>query len=237
MKNQANLNQSAISIRMIGLLYVLVIILAGFSQGYVREGIFVEGNALNSAANILENEELFRFGLITDLLAFMLDAVISVMFYLLLKPYGKTLALISSSLRLLAHPAIGAFNLLNHYLALHVLKSEPLSLSFDQGQIEAMSHLFLDAHRYGYLIAGAFFGIHCLLLGLQLFQSGAFPKILGILMGFAGLGYLIETFGDFAFPGNESLLAWIVGISAALGEVTLAFYFLIKGSKIKSTNL
>ncbi|WBL41714.1 DUF4386 domain-containing protein [Algoriphagus halophytocola] len=228
--------QNTPSVRLIGILYVFVIILAGFSQGYVREGIFVAGDALNTSENILENEGLFRLGLLTDLLAFLLDAIISVMLYLLLKPYGKTLALISSSLRLLAHPAIGTLNLLNHYLALHVLKSEPLSLSFNQDQIASLSHLYMDAHSYGYLIAGAFFGIHCLLLGVQLFQSGVFPKFLGILMFFAGLGYLIETFGDFAFPGNEALFAWIVGIAAALGEVTLAFYFLIKGSKIKSVS-
>ncbi|WP_100629365.1 DUF4386 domain-containing protein [Algoriphagus formosus] len=222
------------SIRLIGLLYVLVIIFAGFSQGFVREGIFIPGDPVTSASNILENEDLFRIGLVTDLLAFLLDAIISVLLYLLFKPYGKTLAFISSSLRLLAHPAIGTLNLLNHYLALHVLKSETLSLSFDPGQIKALSHFFMETHGYGYLIAGAFFGIHCILLGTQLVQSGIFPKLLGILMFFAGLGYLIETFGDFAFPGNETAFAWIVGISAALGEVTLAFYFLIKGQPSKS---
>ena len=232
MENQIQTTQK---FRLLGLIYVLVILLAGFSQGYVREVIFIPGDPATSASNILENEGLFRIGLIADLLAFLLDAVISVMLYLLFKPYGKMLALVSSSLRLLAHPAIGTLNLLNHYLALHVLKTETLSNSFDPSQLESLSHLFLETHHYGYLIAGAFFGVHCVLLGLQLIRSGIFPKILGALMVLAGLGYLIETFGDFAFPGNESLFAWIVGISAALGEVTLDLYLLIKGSKIKST--
>jgi hypothetical protein len=222
------------SIRLIGILYVFIIVLAGFSQGYVREGIFVEGDIISSSENILENESLFRIGLITDLLAFLLDAIISVLLYLLLKPYGKTLALISSSLRLLAHPAIGTLNLLNHFLALHVLKSDAISIAFEQAQTQSLSHLFMEAHSYGYLIAGAFFGVQCILLGIQLFQSGIVPKLLGILLLFAGLGYLIETFGDFAIPGHEEQFAWVVGISAALGEVTLAFYFLIKGPKIKS---
>ncbi|GMQ30764.1 DUF4386 domain-containing protein [Algoriphagus confluentis] len=232
MENQIQTTQK---FRLMGLIYVLIIILAGFSQGYVREGIFIPGDPATSASNILENEGLFRIGLIADLLAFLLDAIISVMLYLLLKPYGKMLALVSSSLRLLAHPAIGTLNLLNHYLALHVLKTETIQASFEVPQIESLSYLFLDAHGYGYLLAGAFFGVHCALLGFQLIRSGIFQKILGALMVLAGLGYLIETFGDFAFPGNESLFAWIVGITAALGEVTLALYLLIKGSKIKST--
>jgi hypothetical protein len=41
----------------------------------------------------------------------------------------------------------------------------------------------------------------------------------------------METFGDFLFPGNEHWLAWVVGLSAALGEVELTLYMLIKGVK------
>lgn len=89
--------------------------------------------------------------------------------------------------------------------------------------------LFLQAHNYGYLLAGAFFGIHCLLLGILLYKSNLIPNVFGILMVIAASGYLIETFGNILIPGNESLLANIVGFSAALGEVSLTFYFLIKG--------
>lgn len=54
----------------------------------------------------------------------------------------------------------------------------------------------------------------------------------------AAVGYLLETFGDFLYPGNESWLAWVVGLSAALGEVGLALYLLTKGTqKAYSLNL
>lgn len=219
------------SIRFTGLLYLLVIIFAGFSQGYVRGNLYVPGDAIATAGNILKNEGLFRIGLASDLTAFIIDAVISILFYQMLKPFGKTLALISSSLRLLAHPAIGAMNLLNHYMAYQVLSGADFLTAFSVSQLEALSTLFMDAHKYGYLIAGGFFGLHCTLLGISLWKSDMLPKFFAFMMMVAAMGYLMETFGDFLYPGNEALLAWIVGISAALGEVGLALYLLIKGTK------
>ena len=134
------------SLRFTGFLYLLVIICAGFSQGYVRGSLVVPADAAATAANILNNEGLFRLGLTTDLIAFILDAVISVMFYQMLKPYGKTLSMVSSALRLIAHPAIGSLNLLNHYLALHVLGGD-FMIGFQSDQLESLSLLFTDAHR------------------------------------------------------------------------------------------
>ncbi|MEZ4973962.1 MAG: DUF4386 domain-containing protein [Cyclobacteriaceae bacterium] len=218
-------------VRLIGLLYMAVIVFAGFSQGYVRANLVVPGDALTTATNILSNIELFRFGLAADLIAFILDAIISVLLYQMLKPFGKTLAMISSGLRLLAHPAIGALNLLNHYMAYHVLSGADFLTVFDSAQLESLSLLFMDAHRYGYLIAGGLFGVHCFFLGLLLIRSKMIPGFFGFMMMVAAGGYLMETFGDFLFPGNEEWLAWVVGLSAALGEVELALYLLIKGTK------
>ncbi|MEQ9230737.1 MAG: DUF4386 domain-containing protein [Cyclobacteriaceae bacterium] len=231
MKNLEMNLMSKSSVRFTGLLYLLVIICAGFSQGYVRGNLYIPGDTMATATNILENEGLFRLGLASDLLAFILDAVISILFYQMLKPFGKTLALVSSGLRLIAHPAIGALNLLNHYMAYHVLGGGDFLAGFDAAQIESMSLLFMDAHRYGYLIAGGFFGVHCALLGVLLVRSDMIPKFFGWFMVVASVGYLMETFGDFLYPGNEEILAWIVGLSAALGEVGLTFYLLIIGVK------
>lgn len=210
-------------------MYLLVIVCAGFSQGYVRGNLIVPGDASATAANIVASEGLFRLGLVADLIAFILDAIISVMFYQMFRSHNKTLALASSALRLLAHPAVGSINLLNHYLALYVLGGAGFLSAFDGAQLESLSMLFMEAHRNGYLIAGGLFGVHCFLLGLLICQTHLIPKLFGVMMMVAAAGYLMETFGDFLFPGNETWLAWVVGLAAVLGEVELTLYMLIKG--------
>jgi hypothetical protein len=221
--------------RLTGLLYLLVIILAGFSQGYVRLKLIIPNDAAATMANIISNQELFRTGLISDLMAFMLDTVISVLLYQIFKSVNKTLTLIAAVLRLLAHPAIASLNLLNHYMALQVASgTSPLnSLAIEDQQAWVLT--FMNAHNAGYLLAGAFFGIHCLLLGALLYRSMLIPKLFGVFMIIASGGYLLETFGNFLLPGYETQLANIVGISAALGEVSLTFYLLIKGIRDSPT--
>ncbi len=217
--------------RQTGVLYLLVIVSAGLSQGYVRGTLVVFGDPTATATQILAHPGLFRLGITLDLIAFILDAIISVLLYQLFQPYGKRLALISSTLRLIAHPAIGSLNLLNHYLAYHVLNGAGWLEVFDPAQLEALAMLFMEAHRYGYLIAGGFFGLHCFPLGISIYRSDAIPKLIGGLLWGSGLGYLIETFGNFQVPGYESHTAMIVGIAAAIGEVSFALYLLIKGRR------
>ena len=43
-----------------GLLYLVVIFCAGFSQGVVRESVYVAGDAAATAQNILNSASLFR---------------------------------------------------------------------------------------------------------------------------------------------------------------------------------
>tara|TARA_R110002049_G_scaffold101975_1_gene247300 strand:- start:649 stop:1338 length:690 start_codon:yes stop_codon:yes gene_type:complete len=217
--------------RLTGILYLLVILLAGFSQGYVRGTIFIPDDPQVTLTNIISSEVLFRLGLISDLLAFMIDAVISILLYQLLKSVNKTIAAIASVFRILAHPAIGSLNLLNHYMALETASRSGLMSSLGIEQQEVWTMLFMNAHNAGYLLAGAFFGIHCLLLGILLYRSVLFPKVFGILMVLAAGGYMLETFGNFIFPGYQFVLANIVGFSAAIGEISFTLYLLVKGTR------
>jgi hypothetical protein len=215
--------------RITGFLYLLIIVCAGFSQGAVREMLIVAGNAGATAQNILDNAFLFKAGLMTDLIAFLSDAGVSVLLYILLKPVSKGLAMTAAAFRLIAHPAIGSLNLLNHFAALRVLESPGFATSFDPAQLQDFSLFFMELHNMGYLIAGAFFGIHCLLLGYLLYRSTLFPKFIGVLLTIAAFGYLIESFGFIFFPELKSTFALIVGFSAGIGEITLTLWLLIKG--------
>lgn len=217
--------------RIAGVLYLVVIICAGFSQGVVRESVYVAGEAAATAQNILNAASLFRWGMVTDLIAFTTDIAISVLLYFMLKSVSKPLALAMAAFRLIAHPGVATANLLNHYAALKVLESPGMSAQFSSSQLMELSQFFMEAHHLGYILAGIAFGVHCLLLGYLLMKSGSFPTILGILMVGASVGYLTESFGFILYPEYKTIFGWIVGISAALGEVTLCLWLLIKGAK------
>lgn len=219
--------------RIAGLLYLVIFITAGFSEGYVRSGIIVPGDAAATAGNIMASQGLFRLGFVSDLIAFMSDAVVAVLLYVLLRPVSRTVSLLAAAFRLLAHPAIAAVNLLNHFAALLLVQGDSYLSVFTADQLHALALLFLNMHGYGYLLAGAFFGVHCLILGYLLFKSDYFPGILGIMMAVAAFGYVTESFGNFLFPGHADMLAWFVAVPAVLGEFSLTLWLLIKGIRVR----
>ncbi|MEQ8331011.1 MAG: DUF4386 domain-containing protein [Longimicrobiales bacterium] len=216
--------------RTAGWLYLVIIVCAGFGEGYVRGTLVVPGDAAATAANLLASEGLFRLGLVADLVAFLADAGVAVLLYVVLRPVSRTLSLAAAAFRLVAHPAIGSLNLLNHFGALAVLQSGSLA-GFGEVQRESLALLALDLHGYGYLIAGAFFGVHCALLGVLLYRSELFPRLLGILMACAAAGYLIETGAAFLAPSLDAAASALVVVTAGIGEVSLCLYLIVRGTR------
>ena len=215
--------------RTTGLLYLLIILLAGFAEGFVRSGLVVPGDAGATAAAISGSPGLWRLALAADLAAFGLDAAVAVLLYVLLRPVSPTLSLLAAAFRLVAHPAIGGLNLVNHWVALRVL-GDGGAPSLGGPEAARLAVLAVEAHGVGYLVAGAFFGVHCLILGHLLFRAGWVPRLLGGLVGLAGIGYLAESFGTLLVPAWGDLLVWAVAIPAVAGEGGLALYLLVKGS-------
>ena len=68
-----------------------------------------------------------------------------------------------------------------------------------------------------------FFGPYCLLLGCLIFKSTFLPRILGVLMALAGLGWLI-----FLTPLANYMSIYLKAIGF-LAELSLCLWLLVKG--------
>ena len=89
----------------------------------------------------------------------------------------------------------------------------------------------MEAHTFGYLLAGVFFGISLLMLGRLILDSDRFPSWLAAVVFLAGVGYLIDSFGMMISPELESVYTGIVTATAVIGEFALTGWLLIKGVK------
>ncbi len=219
--------------RTAGILYLIIIITGLFSEMFVRSGIIVPGDATATAVNIESNTFLFRIGFISDLTMVMSDVGVALLLYLLLKPVNNGLSMLASFFRLAQATVLG-INLLNFYLPLLLLNGGDYLDSFSSEQLNSLSLLFLNAHSYGYLISGVFFGISCVILGYLIFKAEYFPKWLGTLIVAAGFSYLIDCFVNFLFPNFASTSEILVMTVAVVSELSLCLYLLIKGVKIRS---
>ncbi len=86
--------------------------------------------------------------------------------------------------------AIQGFACLFELAPLVVLGGAQYLSVFKVEQLQALAYMFLKLYSQAYSIALVFFGFFCLLIGYLIFKSTFLPRILGVLMVFAGLGWL-----------------------------------------------
>jgi hypothetical protein len=122
-----------------------------------------------------------------------------------------------------------AIVLVNFVIALQFLSGADYLSAFSTDQLHAQAMLFLNAFDYGWNIGLAIFGFHLLVLGYLVFKlSGYMPKILGVLVIIAGLGYMIDSFGNLLSPTYDANIA----LFTFIGEVLLILWLLIKGARL-----
>ncbi len=214
-----------------GLLYIVVIVAGAFAQFFVRSKLIVPGDAAATAGNIMASEWLFRFSIVSDLIAAVCYFLLALALYVLLKPVNKNLALLFVFLVSIS-TAIFCLNFLNQFAALLLLGGAGYLSVFDRNELQALVLFFLDMHGHGYVIANIFFGGWLFPLGYLVFKSGFFPKTLGVLLMLAAFGYLIPFFTTFLLP-NYEVMAYPGLIVAVIAEVSFCLWLLIKGVNVE----
>lgn len=218
--------------RTAGVLYLVIILSGLFSELFVRSVMIVPGDATATTENISANTFLFRVGFISDLIMVMSDVGVALLLYLLLKPVNNGLSMLAGFFRLAQATVLG-INLLNFYLPLLLLGDGIYLNSFSVEQLNSLSLLFLNAHSYGYLISGVFFGISCIFLGYLIFKAEYFPKWLGLLVFAAGISYLIDCVVNFLLPGFATSSEILVMTVAVVSELSLCLFLMMKGVKTR----
>ncbi len=187
--------------RIAGILYLLIIIIGGFGDGFVRNTMVVSGDAAATASHIMAAPQLWRFGIAASLIEHLLDVPIVLILYLLLRPVSRSLALLALLLTLVQTAVVVACKLFL-VLPLFLLGDAGYLKAFDPHQLQALAYVAVRADAYGFAIGLVFFGAACLVVGHLVFWSGFLPRVLGALMGIAGLCYLANSFALLVAPAS-----------------------------------
>ncbi len=101
--------------------------------------------------------------------------------------------------------------------------------AFTADQRDALALFFQEANNDIVLVWGFFFALSLLLTGWLVYRSGFLPRLAGILLALAGIGYFVQSFGTFLAPGLTDTWALVVLVLAIPGELVFALWLLIKG--------
>lgn len=202
---------------------LLMVFLAPIAYFTVIQNLIVPGDAQATVANIMASLSSFRISIVLLLLVAILDLIVAWGLYVLLKPINKSLSLITAWFRVV-YAAIFAVAIANLYNILPLLTDAGYAeILGDQLNTQVM--LLLESYRIEWDTGLAIFGLHLLLLGFLVYKAG--PRILGILVVLAGVGYSVDSFGKMLVP-DYSLT---IGLYTFAGEILLIFWLFWIGFK------
>lgn len=214
--------------RFAGLLYLALAVLSAFGLIYVPSMILVPGDSAATSMNIVASESLFRLGFVGNLLAFTVNIFVAVLLYKLLEPVSKTMASLMVIL-ILVGVAIAMLNELNQFAALLLLSGADYLTAFTAEQLQAFAALFLDIYEHGFVLAHIFFGLWLFPMGYLVIKSGFMPKVIGIFLLIAGVGYVVDFTLFFLFPE----ITMTVSEYTFVGEVLLLLWLLVMGVNVE----
>jgi hypothetical protein len=219
--------------RLTGLLFLFTILGGIFAQGFVSERLIDFTDAAATASNILVHKGLLQFGFTAYLIEMACQIVTAALWYQLLKPVNKTVALLALLLEL-AGCIVKTFARVFFIAAPFVLGGTAGSGAaggmnqglhgFSPEQLQSIALILLKVNDYGAATALAFFGFSTPLNGYLIFRSSYFPRWLGVLGMIGGVGWL-----TFLYPPLGYRVFPFIALIGLIGAAAMIFWLLVFG--------
>jgi hypothetical protein len=213
-----------------GVLYLLIIILGLFGEFFVRSKLIATGDPTATAVKIAQNDLLWRIGIAGELVLLICGVGLGVIFYQVLKPVNRKLALLVVFFNLVSI-AVEVTSSLFLLAPLLLSGESPYLKTFEPSQLNALMQASLRMHEFGFGISLIFFGCVCIVVGYLIFKSGYIPKLIGILMAIAGFCYLVNSFAMILAPSLASTIFPVILVPPFIGEFSLCLWLLLRGVK------
>ena len=207
---------------------LIMAIVTPFAEYLVYPKLVIPGNIEGTTQNISANMGLFVAGIFAYLITFILDLLVAWALYVLLIPVNRSISLLTAWFRLV-YTAIGFFALSKLVTVFRILSAPDYLTVVGSDQLHAQVQLLLSSFRYEWTMGLVLFGIHLLLLGYLVYRSDYIPRILGVLLTIAGLGWVIYCLKPYLYP--ETDLGFIM--ITFFGELIFMLWLLIRGWKIQ----
>lgn len=215
--------------RLAGLAYLIIIVGGLFAQIAVFQPLTSGSSATVIAGSIAVNEPLWRLGLAVNLVALVANVALGVILYGLFKQTKPTLARAALAFILIC-TTVEAASLILLYLPLAMGADGMLADTWAASQRQALALLAIRVHTVGFAFALLFFAGFCILTGVMIIGSRAVPRVLGWLMGLAGVCYAVNTLAMIVAPDFWSSISPAILVPCLVGEAALALWLLIKGA-------
>jgi Domain of unknown function (DUF4386) len=211
--------------RVAGLVYLVVVVTGMFSLAYAPSRLFAGADPAAITADVGANVQLSRLSIASELVCYTAFLLLPLALYRLLAPVGRGAAVLMVALAAASVPI--TFSNLTHHLDILRLVADGAA---EPERLARISRA-LDGYDDGLFVVQMFWGLWLVPLGYLVFRSGFLPRLLGILLILAGVGYVVSLFGRLLFEGYaESGIAAYLR-APRIGEILICFWLLAFGAR------
>lgn len=205
-------------ILLLRILYPLWVLSGIFSIMYIPSLLIDRGDMDQTIANINAQEGLFRLGIVGRVITQLFYIIIPLLLFELFAGINKRQAVLMLVFSLLSIP-MALYNETNHLAILSALDQPEIVLEY------------LNTYRANSLIVHLFWGLWLFPLGVLVYQSNYFPRIIAVLLFFGGTGYFLGSIVAILFPEASVLLSILDNFT--LGEMVFIIWLVFVGIKSK----
>ncbi|TAJ99016.1 MAG: DUF4386 domain-containing protein [Chloroflexota bacterium] len=215
-----------------GLGLLLIALLSPFAFYGVIQTMIVPADAVATVTNLLASEGLYRAAIAALLVVVMLDVIVAWALYVLMRPVNEALAQLVAWLRVV-YAGVFAIAIASLVNALHLVTGPVDAATQSSVQLAIQAAASIDSFTNVWDVGLAIFGLHLAGLGILLFKFAYAPRLLGVLVSLAGVGYLSDSFGKILVPDY----ALTISIVTFVGEALLMLWLLWRAFKGFPANL
>jgi len=188
------------------------------------------GDAGAAANGIVGHEAQYELGIALGLISTVFYVVLAGLFYQMFLPVSRNLSLLVVLFSLVGS-VITAVGSLLQLAPLDILSGGSYLNTFSQQQLHSLSLLFLNLSLDAGHVALVFFGVFQLFLGYLIYKSTFLPRIIGILIAVAGVGWL-----TFLSPPLAHYLLTVLEVVGFGAEASLMLWLLVMGVNVQRWN-
>ena len=207
---------------------LLMAALAG-SGNVIVQGMVTPSDPARTAADIAGSAGLFRLAVATLLLAVALDVLVAWGLYRVFSAVSGDIARLAAWFRV-AYAAVFAVAVSQLAGVPDLLTGGGYAEVFSAPELQRQVMVSVDAFTNIWSAGLLLFGVHLLLVGYLALRSTYVPRVIGVLLVVAGIGYAFDTLVTVFSDGSP----FAVSSVTFLGEFLFGVWLLVRGWRVPS---
>lgn len=215
-----------------GIALLVMSVAAIYAYGFVYGSLVVSGDTGATVSGVSERLTLFRTGIAAWMVILVTDVLAAWALYLYFAGVGKALSLLCAWLRL-SYAGFLAIAIAWLTVAGNIVSGSNAAVQLLPGTMDSYVSLSVGAFNGAWSIGLIVFGLHLLLLAALALRSQFVPRIIGILLLIAAVGYFTVNLFKLLIPQYSQFLIVLENVLTIpmMAEIVFAVWLLLRGGK------